>query len=477
MERMDKREDPFYIPVESAIENFRGHLASHDRTILSAQFGDGKSYFLAKFMQDEQVKTDYKILTLYPVNYQVAENRDVFELIKYDLLIQMLVQGVIEPEFELTNAQALALCIQMHAPTLAEALLPIMAELQLDEKSSKFMAGILTAKKMFTVLKKKIADIKAKSRDNQILKYLNEMKKNPAIGEDVITSIIQKGIADYKRIHQGQKIVLIIEDMDRMDPAHLFRILNVFSAHIDCSYHLGQLPDGSMIGNKFGLDKVVFVMHYQNVESIFHHFYGAGADFNGYIRKFCSSNYFPYSLKEEREKYVMDRIEENTKVRRSVLPYFFAPTIITEKTIRSIVGAIEQTESFVMKRIEVKTNSGRMVVLHDGILRVIAIMRKLEIKDDDIKSKILNAIRHKKAKDDGVFDYLAPYMAYLLHKSVYSHVRVIREGSVSSNEISVDDLRPDGTAECGTWYDSKDDVSVDQSMAIFADKLLAMVSV
>ena len=93
-------ENQFYIPVDRAIEDFRGHLLSHDRTILSAKFGDGKTFFLTKFLQDEQVKRDYKILTLYPVNYQVAENRDVFELIKYDLLMQMLVKGMIEPEFE-----------------------------------------------------------------------------------------------------------------------------------------------------------------------------------------------------------------------------------------------------------------------------------------------------------------------------------------------------------------------------------------
>lgn len=305
-------EKQFYIPVDRAIEQFRGHLFSHDRTILSAKFGDGKTFFLTKFMQDEQVKKDYKFLTLYPVNYQVAENRDIFELIKYDLLIQMLVKGVIEPEFELSNAQALALCIQMRAPSLAEALLPIIAELQLDEESSKVMAGILTGKKMFTALKKKVSEIKAKTRDNQILKYLNEMKKNPTIGEDVITGIIKKGIDDYKRKNPGQKIVLVIEDMDRMDPAHLFRILNVFSAQIDCSYHLGILPDESAVGNKFGLDKVVFVMHYNNAEAIFHHFYGDKADFAGYIYKFCSSNFFTFSLKDECEKYVMDRIEENT---------------------------------------------------------------------------------------------------------------------------------------------------------------------
>lgn len=468
--------EEFYIPVDAAIENFRGHLASHDRTILSAQFGDGKSYFLTKFVQNEQVMTEYKFLTLYPVNYQVAESRDVFELIKYDLLIQMLVQGVIEPEFELTNAQALALCIQMNAPSLVEALLPIMAELQLSEEASKVMAGILTAKKMYAAIKKKISEIKATTRDNQILKYLNEMKKSPTIGEDVITSIIQKGILNYKTEHQEQKIVLIIEDMDRIDPAHLFRILNVFSAHIDCNYHRGQLPDGGMVGNKFGLDRVIFVMHYQNVERIFRHFYG-DADFNGYIRKFCSSNYFNYSLKEECEKYAMDRIAENTKVKRSVLNYFFSPGDITKMTIRIIVGAIEQTDSFVIKRIKVKTNDGRMVLLHDGILRIFAILRKMGTNDDEIKGKILNAISNKKAKDDGVFDYLAPYMANILHKDVHVHIRIKREGSLSCNTISVDLLREDGTAECGAWVESRDDVSVDQSLAKFTDKILKLVAV
>jgi len=466
----------FYIPLDSAIEKFRWHLFSHDRTILSAKFGDGKSYFLQKFMEDDEVKKDYVFLTLYPVNYQVEENRDVFKLIKYDLLIQMLVKGVIEPEFKLTNAQALALCLQMKAPSLAEALLPIMAELQLDEETSKFVAGVLTAKRMFSAIKKKVSEIKSTTRDNQIMKYLNEMKKTPTIGEDVITSIIQKGLDDYKRKNPEQKVVLIIEDMDRIDPAHLFRILNVFSAHIDHSHHPGVLPDG-VLSNKFGLDKVVFVMHYQNVESIFHHFYGTDADFAGYIHKFCSSNYFIFSLKEECEQYVNNRIEENTKVRSSVLKYFFASEDINKHTIRVIVRAIEQTDNSVIRHIEAQTKNGRSVLLHDGILRIIAILRKMEVKDEDIKNKILNAIRNDKANRDGVFDYLAPYMAYFIHKNIYVHVRIKREAGLSSNTISVEELRLDGTAECGTWSYSDDYSYVDQSLAKFTEKLLSLVAV
>lgn len=37
------------IPVDDAIERFQNHLLSHDRVILSAKFGDGKSFFLNEF--------------------------------------------------------------------------------------------------------------------------------------------------------------------------------------------------------------------------------------------------------------------------------------------------------------------------------------------------------------------------------------------------------------------------------------------
>ena len=36
-------------------------------------------------------------------------------------------------------------------------------------------------------------------------------------------------------VKKAKKPVLIIEDLDRLDPKHLFRILNVVSAHIDDS--------------------------------------------------------------------------------------------------------------------------------------------------------------------------------------------------------------------------------------------------
>lgn len=96
--------DTFEIPVDKAIARFHEHLETHDRTILSARFGDRKTYFLQKFIADVKVRSEYEFLTIYPVNYQVEENRDIFELIKYDLLIQMFVRGIMEPDIQMTKA-------------------------------------------------------------------------------------------------------------------------------------------------------------------------------------------------------------------------------------------------------------------------------------------------------------------------------------------------------------------------------------
>lgn len=40
--------DDNYIPVDDAMQRFEDHLLSHDRVVLSAKFGDGKTFFLNK---------------------------------------------------------------------------------------------------------------------------------------------------------------------------------------------------------------------------------------------------------------------------------------------------------------------------------------------------------------------------------------------------------------------------------------------
>jgi hypothetical protein len=84
------------------------------------------------------------------------------------------------------------------------------------------------------------------------------------------------------KTNSGKKSVLIIDDLDRLDPEHIFRILNIFSA----------FQDQHKETNKFGFDKVILVFDVENVRSIFRHKYGSGADFSGYLDKFYSQEIF-----------------------------------------------------------------------------------------------------------------------------------------------------------------------------------------
>lgn len=464
----------FEIPVNDAIERFHDHLKNHDRTILSAKFGDGKSYFLQKFMADEMVKENYVFLTLYPVNYQVEENRDVFELIKYDLLIQMFTQGIMSPEFKLTKAQALAWCLQLHAPSIAEGLLPIISDLGLDEINVKQVSALLTGKKLIGKVKQRIKEIEEPVRDKMIEQFLKEMKKNPIAGQDVITGIIQQGIAAFKNEHPDKKIVLIIEDMDRMDPAHLFRILNVFSAHIDYNYRFGANPSQPFFGNKFGLDKVVFVMSYENTKHIFHHFYGRNAEFNGYISKFCSSNYFEYSFSTEKEAFIYNRMATNTNVDESMLRYLVKPELLQEHSVREVVNAIEGLEEFI-SYLQIKDNEGRVIHLHHGILKVIAIMRKLGMDNKDINDRITICLG-----DENVYKpllgYLGCFLAYV-HRGRFINAKVHfrNQRGITPSVFNIERIDDNGKAVCAYYGDTTmGDYEFEFSKLL--DKVLNMVS-
>lgn len=62
---------------------------------------------------------------------------------------------------------------------------------------------------------------------------------------DTYTKMIEQAL-QYINRSQKKKTLLIIEDLDRIDPAHLFRILNVLGAHLDFCNQRDIKP------NKFG---------------------------------------------------------------------------------------------------------------------------------------------------------------------------------------------------------------------------------
>lgn len=136
----------------------------------------------------------------------------------------------------------------------------------------KGLFGIFKSISWVKSLKDKVNEFKKQIDQSDFLDtYLATFDEKSVYENDIVTKIIRDNIDTYQKSN-NKKVVLIIEDMDRLDPAHLFRIMNVFSAHMDYGYRSMQPIDDSLVGNKFGVSNVVFVMHEQNTNALFHHF-------------------------------------------------------------------------------------------------------------------------------------------------------------------------------------------------------------
>jgi hypothetical protein len=105
---------------------------------------------------------------------------------------------------------------------------------------------------------------------------------------DIISRLINS-ILERLKEESKQENILVIDDLDRIDPEHIFRILNVFASHID---QPSEKP------NRLGFDKIILVCDVKNIRNIFSSKYGMKADFNGYIDKFYSKEIFRFDNRQ-----------------------------------------------------------------------------------------------------------------------------------------------------------------------------------
>ena len=268
--------------LKSKLFDFKNHLEHADRMILSAKFGDGKSFFLQKVREDVDTFKEYEFITLYPVNYVVAPNEDIFEYIKRDVLVQLVRLGLLN-KIDLNKLITSVFSFESFKEVLS------------------FLISCVPGGTFYNKILDKAFDISKKYNDEKATyeKYYGSFKaqKGGLYEEDAYTKIIiealnllKNGYIDDKNGLVQKKPVLIIEDLDRLDPSHLFRILNVISAHIDDAMQ----PD--KVGNKFGFSNIVIVMDYDTTRHIFEHFYGRDASYEGYMSKFIAEEPFRYSL-------------------------------------------------------------------------------------------------------------------------------------------------------------------------------------
>lgn len=278
----------------SSIEtDFLSHLGleENNRILFTAPFGAGKSTFLQEVFGKND---DYFTIKLFPVNYSVSANEDVFELIKFDLLIELL--GNYKDKIELVKEDFSALLLSQMFVLKELKLTPIIfAILKQCGKIGKSSVEIIKeVKKQYGEFKEKMTE----DESENIFTFLNLIQNQKGTDHemDSISTLIKNMVSRIKEKKPNCKSVLVIDDLDRLDPDHTFRLINIFSAHFD------KLDNS----NKFGFDKVVFVCDFENIRNIFHHKYGSGVDFSGYSDKFFSLVPFPF----DNRQYIKEKIEE-----------------------------------------------------------------------------------------------------------------------------------------------------------------------
>ena len=282
--------EKFKIPIEDLLVEFKTHLEidGNQRILFSGKFGIGKTYALKSFFEDND---KYECFHLFPINYQISSSENILEFLKYDLLIELLKKskGVFKKNdySGLKNWSRITYLFVENNPEKLLGTIP---------KIGRPLKDLINLIKEITNFKKEIE----KGEKGKVKDLLNEIKIEKVDEPDYMSELIKQKVANLKS--SEKESILILDDLDRLDPEHIFRLLNIFSACID--------KDGK---NKFGFDKIIFVADYNNLKSIFHHKYGAKTDADGYFDKFFSIEVFHMSNERIIEDLINKIIVDNYK--------------------------------------------------------------------------------------------------------------------------------------------------------------------
>lgn len=282
-------ESSIKFPTENFYGDFERHLdrKNNKRVIFSGKFGTGKTTFLKDYF--DKHKNRYLNIRINPIFYSVSKNEDIFELIKFDLLSQILDNtdfGINESEMKdickklLEILKKTGLIVLDKLPNIFSVVTPLAGPL------SPFVSFILGS--VTQVTRHFVENPASLTNKDTVNSYLNSIisQKGSPYERDSITDIIRQLIGKAKINKNNADTVLIIDDLDRLDPEHIFRLLNVFSAQYN--------PESD--DNKFGFDKIILVCDLNNIREIYKYKYGPNVDFLGYINKFYSINPYIFNV-------------------------------------------------------------------------------------------------------------------------------------------------------------------------------------
>ena len=142
------------------------------------------------------------------------------------------------------------------------------------------------------------------------------------------------------------------------------------------------------------------VIHYENLESIFHHFYGENTCFEGYIHKFADKRLFEYSLRTEAVKYYYRALAITLNIQEDLLKQVLNEEKLRLKTLREMGNSLDKIEEQCVSVPDAPTN----------IPGLMAVLRRLGYKDHEIISRFKSAIFQS---EDSWMIMLYPYLKQL----------------------------------------------------------------
>ncbi|UAY51280.1 P-loop NTPase fold protein [Ferruginibacter albus] len=314
------------IGISEVSRRFENHLQieKNFRVIVSGKFGFGKTYFVDKFFKERKEK--FNNITLFPVNYVISNNEDIFELIKADILKELFLTNKIElKEIKKdTKAQKTSLFFENKPYLIYKFLIKFLSKLN---PTLEVPVSLLNELKKISKEYEKNQQKESKTLSQEVFNYASESEnKIGSIYEyNYVTKAINILLDEIKT--DGKKNVLVIDDLDRIDPEHIFRILNILSAH---NNHFGA-------ENKFHFDYIILVCDIDNIKNIFYHKYGNNVDFDGYIDKFYSTDIFKFSNDDAVENYI-DSIEiAETKEEKAFQNFLLKKLVRAGLSVRKLI--------------------------------------------------------------------------------------------------------------------------------------------
>ncbi len=396
-ENFERNMNNIKIPLDNIKNDFKLtlNLEGNSRMFFSGKFGIGKTYFLKEFF--EQNKTEYEVFHMYPTNYQIYSNEDILELIKYDILVELLQKN---SELIKDNDYNNLIDIQRLFYLWGKENLKdiFIAGVSLILKLGRPIKEVGSLINSFYQFKKRI-----EAGDKGIVdEFLKNIKEKSISETDHLSELLKQKITQYKGEKQS---VLILDDLDRIDPEHIFRILNVFSAYFEKEHE-----------NKFGFDLVIVVADYKNIKNIFHHKYGKNTEFEGYLDKFYAIA--PYYF--DNKKAILDMTDEIAKSIKNEEPslngaigengyiklfleHFFVRTVESE-----IINLRELLKATRYQLTSLKKGSFREDPFSDNFQKIYDIAVKVIIytfSSTDNFLKKINIIRNYKTAEKGHMPY------------------------------------------------------------------------